>query len=1021
MTRIGSRLLAIVLSLGCAAGGWAGEQNYRDNDHENERVQLAVVKATPDLVNETLSVEGVGFGLEPGLVAIEDASLTLLSWSDTEILVKLPPELIAAPGSYLVTVVRSRPHGNGKKDDDGDGKRVGWFIATIGAVGPQGERGDLGPQGDPGPQGVPGPQGIQGPPGPTGATGATGQQGAPGSQGPQGPQGPEGPQGSQGPAGPTGPQGPTGPAGATGPPGPIGPMGPAGEKGEKGDKGDVGPDNPNLVTGTSNTVLGYLSLVNNTDGINNTATGVNSLKHNTTGVSNTASGLQSLQANTEGFSNTAVGVNALYANEDGDQNVAVGVYSLFQNKTGNDNIAIGTTAGYGVVTGSNNIHIGSQGVDESDTTRIGNTQSQLFLAGVNAPLTGRVVVADANNQLGVATCAPGQILTSDGSCATLEPGPQGPQGPQGPVGPAGPQGPQGPAGASAVGTCGAGEVLVGDGTCKALEAPSGIFVAQGASNGGRLRLSADVPGPDSDAVGVAFPFQPDQHVLVVENQRATGSDTDTSHHNTGGVAVVLNSHSPNPVPGFANRINTNDNYVTFYQRDENQTDSVVGRIEGVSPLDVTNIFTGLAAVALQANPADLFHLQVELNPTEDWLTVNWPTLSGGSPGSLTHPGFVAPTFNAGFILRTDNRAPSFSFSSGTLPTASFSAGSCCIPFVAPSLSFNPGSLPTLNIDWGSLTSPGLGFTETVSTLNWGSLGQQGLGLQYTPPTFPTLSAGSVSAQSPFKTFSLTWDDTQGLQLQDRFLEQFGRVATLAFKAKNDPVGFGIQYLKAGFTAGVTYESGAGDYAEWLERLDPTEKLGVADVVGVYAGKVTKNTEGASHVMVISFKPIVLGNMPDKDRQGLYEKVAFLGQTAVKIRGTFRKGDLILPSGRQDGTAIAVAPDRIVPDQWEQVVGVAWDQGGKPFGGVSLANVAVGLSSPQMARVMQAELRRSDAQMAALQASNETLAGELKAVRQRLAGVETLNAQLRSLAVAFEELKAELDQTTRFSRIARTSR
>lgn len=622
------------------------------------------------------------------------------------------------------------------------------------------------------------------------------------------------------------------------------------------------------------------------------------------------------------------------------------------------------------------------------------------------------------------------------------PGPTGPTGPMGPmgplgamgpqglpglVGPMGPQGPTGPAGASAVGTCAADEVLTGANLCKKLEAPSGIFVQEGASNGGRLRLSADVAGPDSDAVGVALPFQPDNHVLVVENQRGTDSAADTTRHNTGGVAVILNSHDPNLFPGMANRINTNDNYMTFFERDENGTDKIAGRVEGVSPFDVTNIFTGLAAVAIQANPADLFKLNVEFNPVADWLHVDWPTLSGGSTGSLTHPGFVAPSLSGGSFTHT-NRPPSFS--PGSLPTASFNPGS--LPSIHwPGLdfanwSFNPGSLPSLSfgqgslpgIDWGSLAEPALGFSLTFPSMNAGSLGQAGLGLQYTPPTFPTLTAGGITeANSPIKTFSLTWDATEGAQLKDRFVEQFGRVAGLAFKAKNDPVGFGITYAKAGFSAGVTYESGSGDYAEWLERLDADEKLAVTDVVGVFAGKITRKTEGADQVMAISFKPIVLGNMPPEGHKHLYEKVAFLGQTLIKIRGPFAKGDLILPSGLNDGTAIAVNPRNLAADKWSQVLGVSWDQGGSlTGGGISLGNVAVGLSGSPMAGVVQAALARTDARMAEVEAANDALAAELSTVRTRLAEVESVNTRLLSLAAAVEALKAELNQAAS-SRIA----
>jgi hypothetical protein len=196
---------------------------------------------------------------------------------------------------------------------------------------------------------------------------------------------------------------------------------------------------------------------------------------------------------------------------------------------------------------------------------------------------------------------------------------------------------------------------------------------------------------------------------------------------------------------------------------------------------------------------------------------------------------------------------------------------------------------------------------------------------------------------------------------------------------------------------VTYESGSGDYAEWLERLDPNEQLSVADVVGVHGDKITRNTEGANQVMVISFKPIVLGNMPDETRKDLYEKVAFLGQTLVKIRGTFRKGDLIVPSGFDDGTAIAIPHQRFPIDQWDRVVGVAWADGGDRAGGVSLAHISVGLSASQMAKVMRAEWQRSDDRVTDLERQNSALTAELALVRSQMAELEDLKAELRALA------------------------
>ena len=63
--------------------------------------------------------------------------------------------------------------------------------------------------------------------------------------------------------------------------------------------------------------------------------------------------------------------------------------------------------------------------------------------------------------------------------------------------------------------------------------------------------------------------------------------------------------------------------------------------------------------------------------------------------------------------------------------------------------------------------------------------------------------------------------------------------------------------------GVTYQSGSGDYAEWLPKLNPGEKFVPGDIVGVKNGFISRNTSDADHFLVISHNPIVLGNMPEQ--------------------------------------------------------------------------------------------------------------------------------------------------------------
>lgn len=199
----------------------------------------------------------------------------------------------------------------GPKGETGD-------AGAQGPAGPKGDTGDTGPQGPEGQKGDTGDTGAQGPEGPTGPTGPKGDTGDTGPQGPAGPKGdtgdtgPQGPKGEpgrdgtsfvisgrystldelmaahptgsegeawavgsatdndiylwdvdavawtnigsmQGPAGPTGPAGPKGDTGDTGPQGPAGPKGDTGEAGPQGPKGDPGED------GTSFSILGRYS------------------------------------------------------------------------------------------------------------------------------------------------------------------------------------------------------------------------------------------------------------------------------------------------------------------------------------------------------------------------------------------------------------------------------------------------------------------------------------------------------------------------------------------------------------------------------------------------------------------------------------------------------------------------------------------------------------------------------------------------------------------------------------------
>lgn len=144
------------------------------------------------------------------------------------------------------------------------------------------------------------------------------------------------------------------------------------------------------------------------------------------------------------------------------------------------------------------------------------------------------------------------------------------------------------------------------------------------------------------------------------------------------------------------------------------------------------------------------------------------------------------------------------------------------------------------------------------------------------------------------------------------------------------------------TVGVTYQSGSGDYAEYLIKQSPSEKINASDIVGVKGGKISKNIEGAEKLMVVSFKPIVLGNTPNESALPNYEKVAFMGQVPVKVFGKVNLGDYIIPNGANNGVGIAVAPDKIRNNDVKNIVGIAWSAAENPLA-ISTVNVAIGLN------------------------------------------------------------------------------
>jgi hypothetical protein len=159
------------------------------------------------------------------------------------------------------------------------------------------------------------------------------------------------------------------------------------------------------TSGSSNTGIGSFALGSTTTGLVNTAVGSGALPSNTTGSANSALGVNAMDFNTTGGNNTAIGTLSLFSNSTGNYNTALGASAL-TNATGSSNIGIGRSAGSSISSGSNNIDIGNSAPsNESDTIRIGNTQTRAFLAGVNGATSssGVAVYVNSSGQLGTVT------------------------------------------------------------------------------------------------------------------------------------------------------------------------------------------------------------------------------------------------------------------------------------------------------------------------------------------------------------------------------------------------------------------------------------------------------------------------------------------------------------------------------------------------------------------------------------------------------------------------------------------
>jgi hypothetical protein len=104
------------------------------------------------------------------------------------------------------------------------------------------------------------------------------------------------------------------------------------------------------TTGTPNTAVGYLALLNNISGTNNVAVGDSALAANT-GSFNTAIGSGALGVITSGFGNLAIGVNSGQNITTGSSCIYIGNGSQASSASVTDELVIGGNVGKGAATG----------------------------------------------------------------------------------------------------------------------------------------------------------------------------------------------------------------------------------------------------------------------------------------------------------------------------------------------------------------------------------------------------------------------------------------------------------------------------------------------------------------------------------------------------------------------------------------------------------------------------------------------------------------------------------------------
>lgn len=198
-----------------------------------------------------------------------------------------------------------------------------------------------------------------------------------------------------------------------------------------------------------------------------------------------------------------------------------------------------------------------------------------------------------------------------------------------------------------------------------------------------------------------------------------------------------------------------------------------------------------------------------------------------------------------------------------------------------------------------------------------------------------------------------------------------------FKGDNSSVGS----IEGNGSGGVVLAGAGNEIALWLPKRDPTEPLAAGDLVGVTDGLASRDTSRASHLFVVAGNALLAGNDPGSEARPGFVLVTVLGLAQARVAGPLHAGDLVVPSGQNDGLGVAVAPQALAPDQFTRVVGQVWAADSSEQAG--LATVAVGLPGPSgLMQQLLAENQQQSVRIDELEARLASLEQSLQVVPRR---------------------------------------